>query len=114
MVETLGVKFREAVPTSELKPREQWLFDPAAQVYTELYCIFLPLRFIYNFWYYVYPLHVVFTGLLLFYIQITLACTQIWWTNEVGNAFARLEEGYENAMKDFFKKQLCDQITGSN
>ncbi|KAI8853660.1 dynein heavy chain and region D6 of dynein motor-domain-containing protein [Chytridium lagenaria] len=32
--------------------------------------------------------------------QITLAGTQIWWTTEVNAAFARLEEGYENAMKD--------------
>ncbi|KAL2078484.1 hypothetical protein ACEWY4_026169 [Coilia grayii] len=38
--------------------------------------------------------------------QIALATTQIWWTTEVGIAFARLEEGYENAIKDYFKKQV--------
>lgn len=42
--------------------------------------------------------------------QITLAGTQIWWTTEVNSAFVRLEEGYENAMKDYFKK-LVSQLT---
>ncbi len=32
--------------------------------------------------------------------------TQIWWTTEVNIAFGRLEEGYENALKDYFKKQV--------
>ncbi|XP_047613273.1 dynein axonemal heavy chain 9 isoform X3 [Phacochoerus africanus] len=39
--------------------------------------------------------------------QVALTCTQIWWTTEVGMAFARLEEGYENAMKDYYKKQVA-------
>ena len=38
--------------------------------------------------------------------QVALTTTQIWWTTEVGIAFARLEEGYENAMKDYSKKQI--------
>ncbi|KAM6111100.1 LOW QUALITY PROTEIN: dynein axonemal heavy chain 17 [Pterocles gutturalis] len=38
--------------------------------------------------------------------QVALTCTQIWWTTEVGMAFARLEEGYENAMRDYNKKQI--------
>ncbi|XP_006869595.1 PREDICTED: dynein heavy chain 17, axonemal [Chrysochloris asiatica] len=38
--------------------------------------------------------------------QIALTCTQIWWTTEVGMAFSRLEEGYENAIKDYNKKQI--------
>ncbi|NXE83161.1 DYH17 protein, partial [Cochlearius cochlearius] len=38
--------------------------------------------------------------------QVALTCTQIWWTTEVGIAFARLEEGYENAMRDYNKKQV--------
>ncbi|KAJ3191413.1 hypothetical protein HK101_007802 [Irineochytrium annulatum] len=42
--------------------------------------------------------------------QITLAGTQIWWTTEVNAAFARLEEGYENAVKDYYKKQV-NQLT---
>jgi dynein heavy chain len=32
--------------------------------------------------------------------QVTLAGTQVWWTTEVNVAFSRLEEGYENALKD--------------
>lgn len=39
-------------------------------------------------------------------LQVALTCTQIWWTTEVGLAFARLEEGYENAIKDYNKKQV--------
>uniref|UniRef100_A0A8B9NN00 Dynein axonemal heavy chain 17 n=1 Tax=Accipiter nisus TaxID=211598 RepID=A0A8B9NN00_9AVES len=38
--------------------------------------------------------------------QVALTCTQIWWTTEVGIAFSRLEEGYENAMRDYNKKQV--------
>ena len=38
--------------------------------------------------------------------QVALATTQIWWTTEVNIAFSRLEEGYENALKDYFKKQV--------
>lgn len=39
-------------------------------------------------------------------IQVALTCTQIWWTSDVGMAFARLEEGYDNAMKEYYKKQV--------
>lgn len=38
--------------------------------------------------------------------QVSLCGTQIWWTTEVGISFSRLEEGYENAMKDYNKKQI--------
>ena len=38
--------------------------------------------------------------------QVSLCGTQIWWTTEVNMAFARLEEGYENALKDYNKKQI--------
>ena len=38
--------------------------------------------------------------------QVALAGTQIWWTTEVNLVFARLEEGYENALKDYYKKQV--------
>ncbi|KAF7661538.1 hypothetical protein LDENG_00259550 [Lucifuga dentata] len=38
--------------------------------------------------------------------QVALTCTQIWWTSDVGTAFALLEEGNENAMKDYYKKQV--------
>ena len=38
--------------------------------------------------------------------QVALCGTQIWWTIEVNIAFGRLEEGYENALKDYNKKQV--------
>lgn len=38
--------------------------------------------------------------------QVSLCATQIWWTTEVNSAFARLEEGYDNAMRDYHKKQV--------
>ncbi|CAK8695850.1 unnamed protein product [Clavelina lepadiformis] len=38
--------------------------------------------------------------------QVALTTTQVWWSSEVGISFARLEEGYENALKDYFKKQV--------
>ena len=38
--------------------------------------------------------------------QVSLCGTQIWWTTEVNMAFARLEEGYDNALKDYQKKQV--------
>ncbi|KAM3922058.1 dynein axonemal heavy chain 9 [Leptodactylus fuscus] len=43
--------------------------------------------------------------------QVALTCTQIWWTTEVGISFARLEEGYENAMKEYYKKQVSQLNT---
>jgi dynein heavy chain len=42
--------------------------------------------------------------------QVILAGTQIWWSTEVNVAFARVEEGYENAIKEYYKKQ-CTQLT---
>ncbi|XP_018352750.1 PREDICTED: dynein heavy chain 9, axonemal-like [Trachymyrmex septentrionalis] len=38
--------------------------------------------------------------------QPALCGTQIWWTFEVNIAFARLEEGFENALKDYQKKHI--------
>ncbi|XP_030760043.1 dynein beta chain, ciliary-like isoform X2 [Sitophilus oryzae] len=38
--------------------------------------------------------------------QPALCGTQIWWTTEVNMAFGRLEEGYENALKDYQRKQI--------
>ena len=38
--------------------------------------------------------------------QVALCGTQIWWTAEVNISFGRLEEGYEHALKDYFKKQV--------
>ena len=38
--------------------------------------------------------------------QVALCGTQIWWTTEVGVAFGKLEEGYENALKDYHRKQV--------
>uniref|UniRef100_H2YYC1 Uncharacterized protein n=1 Tax=Ciona savignyi TaxID=51511 RepID=H2YYC1_CIOSA len=38
--------------------------------------------------------------------QVSLLGTQIWWTTEVNISFSRLEEGYENAIKDYYKKQI--------
>ncbi|KAL3288579.1 hypothetical protein HHI36_003018 [Cryptolaemus montrouzieri] len=40
------------------------------------------------------------------FVASSFAGTQIWWTTEVNLAFARLEEGYENALKDYQKKQI--------
>ncbi|XP_015596133.2 dynein beta chain, ciliary [Cephus cinctus] len=43
--------------------------------------------------------------------QVSLCGTQIWWTTEVNLAFARLEEGYDNAIKDYLKKQISQLST---
>lgn len=39
--------------------------------------------------------------------QVALCGVQIWWTTEVNIAFSRMEEGYENALRDYNKKQAC-------
>ena len=44
--------------------------------------------------------------LFLYPAQVALAGTQIFWTTEVTQAFTKLEEGYENALKDYYKKQI--------
>lgn len=43
--------------------------------------------------------------------QVSLCGTQIWWTTEVTLAFGRLEEGYDNAIKDYLKKQISQLST---
>lgn len=42
----------------------------------------------------------------VFITQVALTGTQIYWTVEVAAAFARLEEGYENALRDYYRKQV--------
>ena len=44
--------------------------------------------------------------LFLYPAQVALAGTQIFWTTEVTQSFTKLEEGYENALKDYYKKQI--------
>ncbi|KAL0819776.1 hypothetical protein ABMA28_007817 [Loxostege sticticalis] len=39
--------------------------------------------------------------------QPALVGTQIWWTTETNQAFEKLEEGYEGALKDYQKKQIA-------
>ncbi|XP_071797739.1 dynein beta chain, ciliary isoform X1 [Asterias amurensis] len=43
--------------------------------------------------------------------QVALASTQVWWSTEVNIAFARLEEGHENALKEYNKKQILQLNT---
>nr|CAD7441490.1 unnamed protein product [Timema bartmani] len=43
--------------------------------------------------------------------QVSLCGTQIWWCTEVNIAFSRFEEGYENALKDYQKKQISQLST---
>lgn len=39
--------------------------------------------------------------------QTALCATQIWWTSDVNMAFSQIEEGFESALKDYNKKQVC-------
>jgi len=38
--------------------------------------------------------------------QAALCGVQIWWTAETNDAFAQLEIGHENALKEYNKKQV--------
>ena len=38
--------------------------------------------------------------------QVSLTGSQIWWSVEVNMAFGKLEEGFENSLKDYYKKQV--------
>ena len=40
------------------------------------------------------------------FIDLALTGSQVFWTMEVNSAFARIEEGYENGLKDYFKKAV--------
>jgi len=42
--------------------------------------------------------------------QVALTASQISWNNEVTAAFQRLEEGYENAIKDLHRKQVISLV----
>ena len=48
--------------------------------------------------------------ILEFPAQVALTGSQIWWSVEVNMAFAKLEEGFENSMKDYYKKQVCEKL----
>lgn len=107
MRSTLRRLIPEAVVTYEEKPREQWVFDYPAQVgaaVPEQEQAESPGRSLSPRGDGAFPFTTTFCpcGLL----QVALTCTQIWWTTEVGIAFSRLEEGYENAMRDYNKKQV--------
>ncbi|XP_076016721.1 dynein axonemal heavy chain 11 [Genypterus blacodes] len=39
--------------------------------------------------------------------QVALTGSQIWWTNDMELVFKKLEEGFESALKDYNKKQIC-------
>lgn len=41
-----------------------------------------------------------------FFVQVVFCGIQIWWIIEVNIVFGRLEEGYENVLKDYNKKQI--------
>uniref|UniRef100_A0A668A8H9 Dynein axonemal heavy chain 11 n=1 Tax=Myripristis murdjan TaxID=586833 RepID=A0A668A8H9_9TELE len=38
--------------------------------------------------------------------QVGLTGSQVWWATDVGIAFERVEEGFENALKDYNRKQI--------
>ncbi|KAM3917468.1 dynein axonemal heavy chain 11-like [Leptodactylus fuscus] len=39
--------------------------------------------------------------------QVSLTASQIWWATDVEIVFQRLEEGFENALKDYNRKQIA-------
>lgn len=45
--------------------------------------------------------------ILEFPAQVALTGSQIWWSNDMELVFKRLEEGFESALKDYNKKQVC-------
>lgn len=38
--------------------------------------------------------------------QVALCITQIWWSIEVNECFEKIEEGFENSLKDYQRKQI--------
>lgn len=38
--------------------------------------------------------------------QVALCISQIFWSIEITDIFVKIEEGYENAMKDYQRKQV--------
>lgn len=38
--------------------------------------------------------------------QVALCITQIWWSIEINEIFHKIDEGYENALKDYQRKQI--------
>lgn len=39
-------------------------------------------------------------------LQVALTCNQMWWASDVDIAFGRMEEGYDNALKEYYRKQV--------
>ncbi|UJR10317.1 hypothetical protein I4U23_014523 [Adineta vaga] len=46
--------------------------------------------------------------------QIILTASQIWWTTDVNGTFARMEEGFSNALREYNKKQIVQLNTSIN
>lgn len=42
--------------------------------------------------------------------QAALCGIQIWWTSETNDALAHLELGHENALKEYYKKQVKNLV----
>ncbi|KAK7067107.1 hypothetical protein SK128_011277 [Halocaridina rubra] len=85
---TVRDRMTDAVVAYEDRPRDQWVGDYPAQKsnkqeYSSLIVTNLRSAF-----------------------QVALCGTQIYWTVDVNAAFARLEEGYENALRDYYRKQV--------
>lgn len=102
MRSTLRSLIPDALAAYEEKAREQWVFDYPAQVGAAARAGGPVARGALGDA--AFPFVATFCpcGLL----QVALTCTQIWWTTEVCMAFSKLEEGYENAIKDYNKKQV--------
>lgn len=46
--------------------------------------------------------------------QVSLTASQIWWATDVEIAFERFEEGFENALKDYNRKQVIIEYEVTN
>ena len=50
----------------------------------------------------------------MFLAQATVVTTQTWWTTEVNTAFDRLEQGNENALKEYLAQCINGLVTYAN
>ena len=83
------------------------VFGSDTYIHVYVICITNIIKFMHPLFVYIICVLLILIKLCTLCLQVALAGTQIWWTTEVNLSFSRLEEGYENALKDYYKKQVC-------
>lgn len=103
---TLNRLFAQSIESYEDKARDCWIFDWPAQVchLSIQSCMRYGNTCTTLIWMYSMTNDDLECSNVVF--QVALCISQIYWSIEINDIFTKIEEGYENAMKDYQRKQI--------